>query len=105
MKTETAAGDQKNDQAADQTPATAFVLILHDAKPALSIRRATRNKSNSDEALTMYVFCPEKCSLRHEIELGIQRPHHKKINSYANIAEIPARTCYNITYQPLAFSQ
>ena len=104
MKTESGAGEEIKDQAADQTPAAAFVSILHEEKPAQFIRRATRNKSASEEAVTMYVFCPEKCPLRHEIELGIQRPHHKKINSHANIAEIPARTCYNITYQLSAFS-
>jgi hypothetical protein len=91
MKTETADGEAMNDQAADQAPAAAFVSILHEAKPARFIRRATRNKSTSAEAVTINVFTPEKCSLRHEIELGIQRPHHKKINSHANTARIYRR--------------
>jgi len=104
MKTESAAGEATKDQAADQTPAAVFVSILHAAKPALSIRRATRNKSASVEAVTMYVFCLQKCSLRHEIELAMQRHYHKKISSPARIAKISARTHYNITYQLLANS-
>lgn len=84
MKTETAAGEATNDQAADQTPAAAsFVSILHEAKPARSIRRTTRNKSTSEEAIKMYVFSELRVPLRHEIELAIQRHYFKKNSSHA----------------------